>query len=57
MMSLSINAMRSGVYWADEPDTVSTELRASTWDTAASRYVRLKQQPKHIDMLMYVMKV
>ena len=46
MMQLSIDAMRSGVLWADEPDTVSAELRASTRSTGA--YVRLP--------LMYVMK-
>ena len=54
MMQLSIDAMRSGVHWADEPDTVSAELRASTRSTGA--YVRLPSPAKHTSMLMYVMK-
>ena len=54
MMQLSIDAMRSGVLWADEPDTVSAELRASTRSTGA--YVRLPRPAKHTSMLMYVMK-
>ena len=54
MMQLSIDAMRSGVLWADEPDTVSAELRASTRSTGA--YVRLPSPAKHTSMLMYVMK-
>ena len=34
MMSLSIDAFRSGVYWAGEPALVPLALRESTWDEA-----------------------
>lgn len=55
-MGLSINAMRSGMYWADEPADVPVAVRATTWDMAQQAYVRLVPTPKHIEMLFYVMK-
>ena len=55
MMALSIDAMRSGVVWAGQSETVPAALRIST--RATGQYVRLP--PPHHDhksMLMYVMK-
>lgn len=49
-----VDAMRSGVYWADEAAMVSDELKAKTWDDARGEYVRLQATPKHIDMIFYV---
>ena len=54
MMSLTLEAMRSGVVWADEPDVVPAALRDAT--RATGEYVRLKPPQKHNSMLMYVMK-
>ena len=53
-MSLSIEAMRSGVMWHNETDTVSAKLRDSTRNTGS--YVRLPPPQKHTTQLMYVMK-
>ena len=53
MIALSIDAMRSGLLWAGQPD-VSEELRASTGSTGM--YVRLPPPKKRTSMLMYVMK-
>jgi hypothetical protein len=52
MMALSIDAMRSGVLWAGEPQTVPAEVVASI--TATGRYTRLTPPAKHTPMLMYV---
>ena len=56
MMTMSIDAFRSGVFWAGAEAAVSPAARSSTWDAGLARYVRLKNKPKHVDMLMYVMK-
>eukprot|EP00039_Didymoeca_costata_P021098 m.343405 g.343405 ORF g.343405 m.343405 type:complete len:1268 (+) comp22801_c0_seq1:126-3929(+) len=55
MMGLSIDAMRSGMYWAGSGD-VSETKRLSTWNQTTNKYQRLESNPKHIDMVMYVMK-
>ena len=56
VMTLSIEALRSGMYWVGEPAEVPRELCDSTWNVATGAYSRLVAAPKHVDMLMYVMK-
>ena len=53
MMALSIDAMRSGLLWSDEPD-ISAQVRGSTRLTG--QYMRLSPPKKRTSMLMYVMK-
>lgn len=56
MMTLSIDAMRSGIYWAGAPASVTTVQKSSTWDEQNSSYTRLIPPAKHVEMLFYVMK-
>eukprot|EP01043_Picozoa_sp_COSAG02_P019794 COSAG02_NODE_964_length_15595_cov_7.284709_3_plen_151_part_00 len=56
MMTLSIDAMRSGIYWAGAPATVTTIQKSSTWDEQNSSYTRLIPPAKHVEMIFYVMK-
>jgi hypothetical protein len=41
MMTMSIDAFRSGVYWAGAPPTVDPILAASTWDYQQDRYASI----------------
>eukprot|EP01043_Picozoa_sp_COSAG02_P059110 COSAG02_NODE_7471_length_2997_cov_7.180124_3_plen_148_part_00 len=56
MMTLSIDAMRSGIYWAGAPAAVTTTQKSSTWDERNSSYTRLIPPAKHVEMIFYVMK-
>lgn len=56
MMTLSIDAMRSGIYWAGAPASVTTSQKSSTWDGQNSSYIRLIPPTKHVEMVFYVMK-
>jgi len=56
MMTLSIDAMRSGIYWAGAPAAVTTTQKSSTWDEQNSSYTRLIPPAKHVEMIFYVMK-
>ena len=55
MMTLSLDAMRSGIYWADEAPSVSASQALSTLNHDG-QYQPLALPTKHVDMLMYVMK-
>jgi hypothetical protein len=57
MMQLSIDAMRSGIFWADEPDKVPEHMRNMT-KIAQGPYAYRRLPPphqRHQSMLMYVM--
>ena len=53
MMALSIDAMRSGIYWAGAPPTAQHERAC---DASSGTYTRLQPPGKHVDMVFYVMK-
>jgi hypothetical protein len=56
MMTLSIDAMRSGIYWAGTHAALPAKHQQAVTDASSGAYTRLQAPAKHVDMVFYVMK-